>query len=317
MTDCKLLILDFGSQYTQLIARVVRELGVYCEILPGNIEYQRIAERKPQALILSGGPASVFDEDSPQLSAGVLELGVPVLGICYGMQLIAQEFNGVVEPWDSGNDKEDEATREFGPASVKIVENKGPFSSIAPREELSVWMSHGDKVTKLPEGFSLIASSQGAAISAFANQEKKIFGLQFHPEVHHTPRGKELIENFVFKIADLKKDWDGASFVSATVAEISQKAPSGNVVCGLSGGVDSTVAAYLVHKAIGKRLFCIFVDNGLLREGEAEEVMETMQTLGLQIKKVDASKRFLQELAGVRDPEKKAQDNWQSLYRSI
>lgn len=304
----QLLILDFGSQVTQLIARTVRELGVYCEILPGTAPLERIKEADPKAIILSGGPASVSLEESPKVSEGVLNLGIPIFGICYGMQLLAVEFGGSIGGWGSSDSSSSESEvdkREFGPADIEILESVGPFLSFKKGDKAEVWMSHGDKVTQLPPGFSTLASSSGSPVAAFADDARKVYGVQFHPEVHHTPQGSEMLSSFVFDVAGLERDWDPACFVSETVDGVKARVPEGNVVCGLSGGVDSTVAAVLVHKAIGERLHCIFVDNGLLRLGEADEVMEIMSDLGLNVVKVDAAELFLSELAGVADPETK------------
>ncbi|MFN8391540.1 MAG: glutamine-hydrolyzing GMP synthase [Bdellovibrionota bacterium] len=311
--NAQLLILDFGSQYTQLIARAVRELGVYCQIIPGTCSPDRVKVPGVKALILSGGPSSVRSEGAPRIAHEILHLGLPTLGICYGMQLLADDFGGAVGGWGRDAHESDERSaapsesdmREFGPAQVRFSKPVGPFSVFKSGEDISVWMSHGDKVTQCPEGFVGVASSDGSPIAAFANDAKRIYGVQFHPEVHHTPRGKDLLQEFLFGVAGLKKDWDASGFIAETVEGIKAKVPTGNVVCGLSGGVDSTVAALLVHQAIGPRLHCIFVDNGLLRQGESEQVMTSMKQLGLNVTCVDASKRFLTELAGVTDPEKK------------
>lgn len=312
--QCQLLILDFGSQYTQLIARAVRELGVYCEILPGNAPLGKVRSRRPKALIFSGGPASVRVDGSPRCDPGVLEMGIPIFAICYGMQLLSKELGGVVEGWgvdagqrlsNQGVSASGDGIREFGPAEISISKPIGPFSSFQAGESIPVWMSHGDKVTRMPAGFELIASSVGSPVAAFGDDRRRFYGVQFHPEVHHTPRGKEVLGNFLFETAKLSRDWDAQNFVDETVSRIKREVPSGNVVCGLSGGVDSTVAAVLVHKAIGSRLHCIFVDNGLLRAGEAAEVMESTRVLGLNVHLVDASRRFLDELLGVTDPEQK------------
>lgn len=310
----QLLVLDFGSQYTQLIARAVRELGVYCQIIPGTVPVETIKELDPRALILSGGPASVGAEGSPKLDPRILHLGLPVFGICYGMQLIAAEFGGELGGWARdlsgaevvrGTAAPGDGIREFGAAQVTIHKPIGPFTCFEAESVEDVWMSHGDKVLKPPKGFESAASSKGSPVAAFVDTERNISGVQFHPEVHHTPRGKLILEGFLFEAAGLEKDWDPGCFVTETVEGLRQKVPTGNVVCGLSGGVDSTIAAVLVHKAIGSRLHCIFVDNGVLRKDEAEQVMESLEPLGLNVHLVRAEERFLKELAGVSDPEEK------------
>ncbi len=310
----QVLILDFGSQYTQLIARAVRELGFYCEVIPGPSSPALILGKNPKALILSGGPASVNSSEAPRVATEVLHAGIPIFGVCYGMQLIAKDFGGEVGGWARDPIAElqgrnvsgvSAAMREFGPAKIQIEEPTGVFSSWKKGEELSVWMSHGDKVIKLPPGFKSIATSAGSPIAACADEKRKIYCVQFHPEVHHTPEGKKVLYNFLFNVVGLEKDWDPKNFASEVITGVKKLVPSGNVICALSGGVDSTVAAVLVERAIGKRLFCIFVDNGLLRKDEAEEVMASFHELGLQVQKVDASERFLRELSGVTDPEKK------------
>ena len=308
----QLIILDYGSQFTQLIARTVRELGVYCEIFPGNCSFQKIQNASPKAIILSGGPASVSSADAPKPPNEIWGIGVPIFSICYGMQLVASELGGVVEGWardgltkSKESNKEFSSIREFGPSDVEVSTPTSIFSCFKKNERIKVWMSHGDKVTKLPEGFEAIASSAGSPVAAFANSKKKIFGVQFHPEVHHTARGKEIFSEFMFNIAGLKKDWDMSGFITQTIDRIKSENQTGNVVCGLSGGVDSSVAAVLVNKAIGDRLHCIFVDNGLLREGESQAVMEDMKSLGVQVKLVEASDEFLSQLENVTDPEKK------------
>ncbi len=299
-----LLILDYGSQYTQLIARSIRELGVFCEIVPGNLSFERFSSYNPKAIILSGGPASVNIEGAPKIDQKILDLGLPTLGICYGMQLLTQSYGGKVGGWsEEKSEGEESSKREFGRAEIKVSEKSGIFSAVG--DSLEVWMSHGDKVTELPKGFKTLASSSGSPVAAFCNEEKKIYAVQFHPEVNHTPKGKDILSAFVFNVCSLEKDWNAGSFVTDTVEGIKAKVPTGNVVCGLSGGVDSTVAAVLVNKAIGHRLHCIFVDNGLLRKDEADEVNEMMKTLGLNLHFVDASERFLKALDGVTDPEKK------------
>ena len=307
----QLLILDYGSQVTQLIARTVRELGVYCEIVPGNCSIDKIKSIDPKAIILSGGPSSVRFEDAPRAPKEVWQMGIPIFAICYGMQHVADELGGKVEGWARagdgaiGADSDETSVREFGPAELELIDNSDIYSCFNPGEKITVWMSHGDKVTELPPGFVTSAKSKGSPIASFANPERKIYGVQYHPEVHHTPRGKEIFQSYLFDIAGLKKDWDMKGFISETVERIKKEVPTGNVVCGLSGGVDSAVAAVIVSKAIGDRLHCIFVDNGLLREGEAVQVMKDMKALGLNIKLADSAKLFLGELAGVTDPEKK------------
>jgi GMP synthase (glutamine-hydrolysing) len=307
----QLIVLDYGSQYTQLIARTVRELGVYCEILPGTVRAEELRSSNPKAVILSGGPASVNSPDAPSFDTDIFKLGIPILGICYGMQLMALHLGGEVTGWArnaAGNNSGDESAgdmREFGPALVRIEETAGCFAGFERHEAIKVWMSHGDKVSKNPPGFTSLASSEGSPIAAFGDEKRGFFGVQFHPEVHHTPRGKDVLSKFIFDIAKVSKDWNAENFIEETVSRIKTQVPTGNVVCGLSGGVDSTVAAVLVNQAIGHRLHCIFVDNGLLRMNEALDVMTAMKSLGLNLHMVDASTRFLTELKGVTDPEQK------------
>ncbi len=310
--DSQLLILDFGSQYTRLIARSVRELGVYCQIIPGTTPFEQIRAKNPKALILSGGPASLSCVNAPRIAPKALHCNIPVLGICYGMQMIAVEFGGRIGGWNSNGESvdlekilPDDGLREFGPALVTIENPTGPFAGFPIEEEQEVWMSHGDKVTTVPPGFQTLARSEGSPIAAFGHPELKIYGVQFHPEVHHTLRGKDILSAFLYQVAGLEMDWKAAGFVDEVLENTRRKVTSGNVICGLSGGVDSTVAAVLVHKAVGERLYCIFVDNGLLRAGEAEEVMQSTKQLGLNVRKVDAEERFLRELAGVEDSEQK------------
>jgi len=292
------VILDYGSQYTQLIARRVRESHVYCEIHPCTIAVEQLRALAPSALILSGGPDSVYGEHSPKSDPAVLELGVPILGICYGQQLMAHQLGGKVEKGDH---------REYGRASLKIEAASGIFSSFHEGDEVQVWMSHGDRLTQVPAGFRKVASSPNAPFCAIENLEKRIFGIQFHPEVAHTPRGAEMLRSFLFDVAGLSPDWTPGSFVDEAIAKIkAQVGPNERVICGLSGGVDSSVAAVLCHKALGDRLVCIFVDNGLLRKGEFEGVVQMMKrNFHLNLVAVDARQRFLSELRGVTDPEKK------------
>jgi len=291
----KILILDFGSQYTQLIARRIREQKVYCEIHPYNIPFSRIREYKPRGIVLSGGPSSTYGSEAPHVDAGVFELGVPVLGICYGMQEIAFQLGGEV-----GHS----AQREFGKAMLKALEDDPLWQGM--EFPAQVWMSHGDKVEVLPEGFVAIGATENAPVAAFANPARRVWGLQFHPEVVHTPSGSRILKNFLFAICDCHGLWDMQSFIETTIAEVRAQVGDGKVICGLSGGVDSSVAALLLHKALGDQLTCIFVNNGVLRHNEADEVQEMFgRHFQINLRYVDASRRFLDLLAGVTDPEKK------------
>ncbi len=292
------LILDYGSQYTQLIARRIRECHVYCEIHPGTLDVEGIKRIAPQAIILSGGPQSVYDQGAPHSDPRLFELGLPVLGICYGEQLMAHQLGGKVEPSHK---------REYGPARVRIDEPTGILARFKPGEELTVWMSHGDRLTALPANFRKLAATDSSELAAIADPERRFFGIQFHPEVVHTPRGIEVIQAFLFDVAGLEPSWTPGSFVDEAVAAVTAKVkPDERVICGLSGGVDSSVAAVLCHKALGDRLVCIFVDNGMLREGEYESVVHTMRSsFHLNLVPVDARERFMRELSGVTDPEKK------------
>ncbi len=291
------LVLDFGSQYTQLIARRIREASVYCEILPCTTPLDAIKKKAPTAIVLSGGPSSVYDEGAPTMDRGLLKLGLPILGICYGMQLMAHVGGGRVTKGEH---------REYGPAKVKVERTDGVFASFHAKDELDVWMSHGDKIEAMPPGFVTLGTSSTSPFAAAANPTKKIYGLQFHPEVAHTPRGRSIIDAFLFEIAGLKPDWTPASFIEDSIAKIRAQVGSGHAILGLSGGVDSSVAAVLCSRALGDKLTCIFIDNGLLREGEAEQVVHTFQgKFHLDLVHVDASERFLKELEGVTDPEKK------------
>ncbi|MGH7909633.1 MAG: glutamine-hydrolyzing GMP synthase [Thermodesulfobacteriota bacterium] len=288
------LVLDYGSQYTQLIARRVRELGVYSEIKPYNEPLERIKETKPRAIILSGGPASVWDEGSPSLDPGLFNLGVPILGICYGMQLIAHLLGGKVER---------STRREFGPAEIEVTDTLDIFSNI-PRMT-RVWMSHGDRVLELPKGFVSIAMTANSPVAAMKHTGGRIFGTQFHPEVIHTELGKEMLSNFVFKISKCQGSWTAKSFAETAIKEIRQKVGNSHVVCALSGGVDSAVTALIVQRAIWDKLHCIFVDTGLLRLNEANQVVETFKDLGLNLTHVSARRRFLDKLRGIEEPEMK------------
>lgn len=290
-------IIDFGSQYTMLIARRVRELGVYCEIHPCTVSVDEVRRRGPAAVILSGGPASVFAEGAPVLDPGLLSLGVPVLGICYGLQSMTHCLGGHVER---------ATAREYGPARVKITDATGIFSRFSQNELLDVWMSHGDRVTALPEGFSVLGESESSPFAAVGDPSRGLYGVQFHPEVAHTQRGKDLLAAFVFDVAHMHPDWNPGAFVDETVAAIRAMVPEGRAVCGLSGGVDSAVAAVLAHRALGDRLTCIFVDNGLLRRGERDQVERVFRdAFSLDLRVCDARERFMNALAGVTDPEEK------------
>jgi GMP synthase (glutamine-hydrolysing) len=295
MLEEKILVLDFGSQYTQLIARRVRESKVYSEIFPYNASIEKIIDFRPKGIILSGGPSSIYDKDAPIPDLKIFELGIPVLGICYGMQLMAHRLGGKVAK---------ALKREYGKADLLIDKEADIFSGI-PKETI-VWMSHGDRIQRYPSHFVSIAHTGNSPIAAMANREKRFYALQFHPEVVHTPQGKKILGNFVFKICGCKPLWTIKSFIETTTREIRERVGDRKVVCGISGGVDSTVAAVLVHRAIGKQLTCIFVDNGVLRAGEAKKVKETLRRhFRMKIDFVDASERFLKKLKSVTDPEKK------------
>jgi len=289
------LVLDFGSQYAQLIARRVRELNVYSELLPHDTPWAEIARRRPKALILSGGPASVYDEGAPRADPAIWSGSIPVLGICYGLQLMAYELGGEVTP---------ATKREYGPASVTITSEDGLFNGID--REQPVWMSHGDSIVRPPDGFHPTAQTDSTPFAGLADPDRHLYGIQFHPEVIHTPRGREILRNFVLGIAGARPTWTPAGFVEANVAEIRNRVGSGRVICALSGGVDSAVAATLVHRAVGDQLTCIYVDHGLMRKRESELLRATFeQNLGMQLVMVDARERFLRRLQGVEDPEEK------------
>jgi len=293
----RIIILDFGSQYTQLIARRVREAGVYCEILPYNVSIEDLKTHEPRGLIFSGGPSSVYDDQAPRPEAGLLESAqCPVLGICYGLQLIAHGLGGEVTP--SNN-------REYGYARLKVVDATSLLFAGLPGE-MDVWMSHGDRVTTLPEGFRMTAETTDA-VNAFENPDRGIYGLQFHPEVAHTPLGAQILRNFLFEICGCKGDWTPAAAIAEQTERIKARlGHDGRAVCGLSGGVDSSVAAALVHQAVGDRQTCLFINNGLLREGEFESTLALLkEKLNLNIQGVDASQRFLDALKDVVDPETK------------
>ncbi|MGM0664198.1 MAG: glutamine-hydrolyzing GMP synthase [Thermodesulfobacteriota bacterium] len=292
-----ILILDFGSQYTQLIARRVREARVYCEIHPFNIAPDKLRQFAPSGIILSGSPSSIYDKGAPMPDPLVLGMGVPVLGICYGMQYLTHALGGGVAG---------AADREYGSAEV-IVEDDADLFHGSPAGSIEmVWMSHGDRIEKMPDGFSAIARSTNSPVAAMAERKRRFFGVQFHPEVAHTPNGNRMLKNFLFRVCGCEPSWTMASFVQATVKELRERIGGERVICGLSGGVDSTVTAVLLHEAIGGNLSCIFVDNGLLRRGESREVSELFQQhYNTDFHLVDASNRFLSRLRGVTDPEEK------------
>jgi GMP synthase (glutamine-hydrolysing) len=292
-----ILILDFGSQYTQLIARRVRELKVYSEVKPCTIKPSSVDLSKFKGLILSGGPASVTDADAPEFDNAWLDTGLPTLGICYGMQLMAHHFGGKLGRG---------ASREYGPSVISVEDSKGIFSSWPKGEKLNVWMSHGDHVEQLPAGFTCVASSAGAPIAAMHNAAKNMSALQFHPEVVHTPQGRQIIENFVYGSAGCPADWTPENFIERSIAAIAkQVGPDCQAICALSGGVDSTVAAVLVARALGERLHCFYVDTGLGRKNEAASVMQRLKALKLNVELVDARAKFFEGLKGVTDPERK------------
>jgi GMP synthase (glutamine-hydrolysing) len=296
----RILILDYGSQFTQLIARRVREAHVYCEIHPAarGTDLAFIREFAPQGIIFSGGPNSVFDPGAPTADPQVLQLGIPVLGICYGMQLIAQLAGGKVIPSNE---------REYGRAEITVLESAGLFAGFEPSSTTTVWASHGDRIAQSPPRFRTIASSTNAPVAAFQHESMPVSGLLFHPEVAHTVRGGEILANFVFGICRCAPDWTPGHFIEQTVGRIrTQIGPTARAICGLSGGVDSAVAAALVHRAIGDRLTCIFVDHGLLRMHEREQVERAFRKhMGIDLRVVGASERFLGTLAGIGDPEEK------------
>jgi GMP synthase (glutamine-hydrolysing) len=291
----KILILDFGSQVTQLIARRIREQSVYCEIQPFNISIDRIREYAPKGIILSGGPASVYDEDAPHCDARIFGLDVPILGICYGMQLMTHMLGGKVERSQK---------REYGRAVMTLDDVEDLFAGFDGSAE--IWMSHGDKVEVMPDGFQRISHTEHCPVASMKDEKRCFFGVQFHPEVVHTPRGDEILGNFLFAICDCRPVWTMANFIETAIEDIRRKVQNGKVICALSGGVDSSVVAVLIHKAIGDQLNCIFVNNGLLRKGEAEKVVNLFtKHFKINLDYVDAANRFLEKLSGVADPEQK------------
>ena len=294
----KVAILDFGSQYTQLIARRVREAGVYSEILPCTVSIDHLRQLGPSAVILSGGPASVTEDDSPGFDSQILQMGLPLLGICYGMQLMARMGGGRVSP---------AANREYGRAELEILQQSPLFKGLAePGDRIKVWMSHGDTVEQPPEGFQVLARTEQVEVAAMAHPDKRFYCLQFHPEVSHTEHGDQILRNFLFEIALLQPTWSMASFIENQMEAVREKVGQHKVVCGLSGGIDSTVVALLLYRALGDQLHCIFVDNGLLRAGEGEEVVRYLRRhFQLNLSYVEAQEEFLSRLEGVSDPEEK------------
>jgi len=299
----KILILDFGSQYTQLIARRVRELNVYCEILPYDVDIKRIEEFSPISIILSGGPNSVYEDETPKAPDVIFKMSLPILGICYGMQVMTSQLGGKVETSDK---------REFGYAEIRAQGHSSLLKDIQDKTNedgnglLDVWMSHGDKVMSLPDNFKIIASNESTPIAAIADEERKFYGVQFHPEVTHTHQGKAIIKRFVLDISRAKPEWNMPDYIDTAIRHIKETVGNDEVLLGLSGGVDSSVAAALIHRAIGDKLTCIFVDHGLLRLNEAEIVMKTFgKNLGVKVIHVDAAEKFMSDLKGISDPEDK------------
>jgi GMP synthase (glutamine-hydrolysing) len=294
-SSSRIVILDFGSQYTQVIARRIRECQVFSQILPHDTSAKEIAALKPNGIILSGSPASVYSKGAPQPDRAIFDLGLPILGICYGVQLMAHHLGGKVEH---------STHREYGSGLLHLTGECPLFHGLP--EALDIWNSHGDRITKLPKGFRTVGKTDNSPYAAVEHPKKRFYGLQFHPEVVHTPRGKELLSNFVFQICGAKMDWTMGSFIDQTCEEIRRQVGDAHVILGLSGGVDSSVAAALLHKAIGDQLTCVFVNNGLLRSNEAETVQRVFgDNFHVKLKYVDASTRFLKKLAGVTDPERK------------
>lgn len=293
----KILILDFGSQYTQLIARRIREAHVYCEIHPCTLELAKIRSFAPKGIILSGGPSSIYDTEAPMADAGIFDMDIPILGICYGMQFMTHILGGEVAKADH---------REYGHAVIDIGNNDNLFFDLQKPDCQTVWMSHGDRIDRMPDGFKTIAHSDNSPVAAMVSVSGKRIGVQFHPEVAHTPEGRKMLENFLFRICQCQPTWTMSSFIKKTINSLRKKIGDERVICGLSGGVDSSVTAVLLHKAIGDKLSCILVDNGLMRNNEVEEVMEVFQRhYGIDLHMVDASENFLKLLENVTDPEEK------------
>lgn len=290
-----IVVIDFGSQYNQLISRRVRESRVYCQIEPPNVDLETIKALNPEGIILSGGPSSIYEKNSPKIDPAIFDLGIPVLGICYGMQFMIDTLGGVVKKADK---------REYGFADLKIKKSQAMFEKVD--KKTTCWMSHGDSISKLPKGFTITASTDNTPVAAAQNRKKHLYGLQFHPEVEHTPAGKQMLRNFLFNVCACKRSWTMKAFAKEAIAQIKDTVGDKKVILGLSGGVDSSVTAMLIHQAIGKHLTCIFVDNGLLRLKEASKLKVVLrQHLDLNIRFVNASKLFLDPLKGVTDPEKK------------
>lgn len=290
------LVVDFGAQYAQLIARRVREAGVFSEIVSHRASAEDIAAKNPLAIVLSGGPSSVYDEGSPDLQPGIMDLGIPVFGICYGFQLMAKHLGGEVGKT---------GLREYGATTARVQPDAGPLFAGQPKEQ-TTWMSHGDQVEKAPPGFEVLASTDATAVAAFGSLELKMFGVQWHPEVKHSDHGQAVLENFLHQVVGLGRDWNSGNVIAQQVEAIRDQVGSDLVICGLSGGVDSAVAAALVHKAVGDQLVCVFVDHGLLRQGEREQVeKDFVAVTGVRLVTVDAAAQFLGALAGVSDPEEK------------
>jgi GMP synthase (glutamine-hydrolysing) len=290
-----ILIIDFGSQFNQLIARRVRECRVYCQIEAPDITAERIKALNPEGIILSGGPSSIYEKNSPRLDHGVFDLGIPILGICYGMQFMVDALGGIVKK---------ARKREYGFAELNVRKQDGILAAIADRTQ--VWMSHGDSITKLPKGFEAGAVTDNTPVAAAADTDRRFYGLQFHPEVEHTPKGKQILKNFLFDVCRCKRSWTMKSFAHDAMEEVRRSVGDKRVILGLSGGVDSSVTALLIHKAIGRNLTCIFVDNGLLRKNEARKLKQTFkQHLKINIRFVNAGKQFLDGLKDVTDPERK------------
>ncbi|PNQ83222.1 glutamine-hydrolyzing GMP synthase [Paenibacillus polymyxa] len=289
------VVLDFGGQYNQLIARRIRDLGVYSELLPYNTPAEKLRELAPKGIVFSGGPSSVYTDNAPQVDRAIYDLGIPIFGICYGMQLMAHQLDGKVER---------AGKREYGKADVQFNEDARLTKGLDSRQ--TVWMSHGDHVTDLPTGFTLDAGTESAPIAAMSNLERNLYAVQFHPEVRHSVQGNEMISNFLYEVCGCEGNWTMESFIEEQIREIRQQVGDKKVLCALSGGVDSSVVAMLIHRAIGDQLTCMFIDHGLLRKGEAESVMETfVGKFDMKVVKIDARERFLSKLTGVDDPEQK------------